>query len=70
MSTKDMIGTVRWFDTKKAMALFKTKKVKAFWFTNYRAILIDGFKNLTDGKQYPLCRLKGWQAAEVELIEQ
>ena len=64
-------GTVKWFNTEKGYG-FLLNEAGEDVFVHYRAILIDGFKNLREGQEVTFLQVKsekGWQAAEVEPVD-
>ena len=64
-------GTVRWFDNEKGFGFIQNEQCEDF-FVHYRSIQSDGFKTLAVGQPVLFTQVKGekgWQAAEVELIE-
>ena len=70
MSTKET-GTVKWFDNKKVYG-FALNESGEDVFIHYRSIQQEGFKNLNEGDLVKFVQVKsekGWQAAEVEVLE-
>ena len=64
-------GTVKWFNTEKGYGFILSPEGEDV-FVHYRAILVDGFKNLREGQEVSYLQVKsekGWQAAEVELMD-
>lgn len=64
-------GTVKWFNTEKGYGFILSPEGEDV-FVHYRAILVDGFKNLREGQEVSYLQVKsekGWQAAEVELLD-
>ena len=64
-------GTVKWFDTAKGYG-FIINDMGEDVMVHYRSIQMEGFKNLTDGQEVAFLQTKsakGWQAAEVEILE-
>lgn len=62
-------GTVKWFNTEKGYGFILSPEGEDV-FVHYRAIQVDGFKNLREGQVVTFLQIKsekGWQAAEVEL---
>ena len=62
-------GTVKWFNTEKGYGFILNPEGEDV-FVHYRAIQIEGFKNLREGQQVTFLQIKsekGWQAAEVEV---
>lgn len=62
-------GTVKWFNTEKGYGFILSPEGEDV-FVHYRAILVEGFKNLREGQEVNYLQVKsekGWQAAEVEL---
>ncbi len=69
MSTRKQ-GTVKWFNTEKGYGFILSPEGEDV-FVHYRAILVEGFKNLREGQEVSYLQVKsekGWQAAEVELL--
>ena len=65
MSNKSK-GTVRWFDTKKGYGFIQNLAGEDV-MVDYRSILMDGFKNLSEGQVVSFIQTKtekGWQAAK------
>jgi len=65
-------GTVKWFNTEKGYGFILSPEGEDV-FVHYRAILVEGFKNLREGQNVSYLQVKsekGWQAAEVELLDQ
>ena len=70
MQHEKVVGTVKWFNTEKGYGFLLSPEGEDV-FVHYRAILVDGFKNLNEGQQVSYTQVrsdKGWQAAEVELL--
>ena len=70
MSTKES-GTVKWFDNAKGFG-FTVNESGEDVFIHYRAIMGEGFKTLAEGQTIEFVQVKsekGWQAAEVEVLE-
>ena len=64
-------GTVKWFDTKKGYGFIVNQDGEDV-MVHYRSILGDGYKTLKEGQPVDFIQTKsekGWQAAEVELLE-
>ena len=64
-------GTVKWFNTEKGYGFILSPEGEDV-FVHYRAILVEGFKNLREGQNVSYLQVKsekGWQAAEVELLD-
>lgn len=64
-------GTVKWFNTEKGYGFILSPEGEDV-FVHYRAILVEGFKNLREGQLVSYLQVKsekGWQAAEVELLD-
>lgn len=64
-------GTVKWFNTEKGYGFILSPEGEDV-FVHYRAILLEGFKNLREGQSVTYLQVKsekGWQAAEVEVAE-
>lgn len=64
-------GTVKWFNTEKGYGFILSPEGEDV-FVHYRAILLEGFKNLREGQVVTYLQVKsekGWQAAEVEVAE-
>ncbi len=62
-------GTVKWFNTEKGYGFILNPEGEDV-FVHYRAIQIEGFKNLREGQVVTFLQIKsekGWQAAEVEV---
>lgn len=70
MSDK-LIGTVKWFDNAKGYG-FIVNEDNEDVMVHYRSIHADGYKSLSQGQQVEFFQLKsekGWQAAEVSVLE-
>ena len=70
MSTKES-GTVKWFDNAKGFG-FAVNESGEDVFIHYRAIMGEGFKTLAEGQTIEFVQVKsekGWQAAEVSVLE-
>ena len=71
MSTKES-GTVKWFDNAKGFG-FAVNESGEDVFIHYRAIMGDRhYKTLAEGQRVEFVQVKsekGWQAAEVTLLE-
>ena len=71
MSTKES-GTVKWFDNAKGFG-FAVNESGEDVFIHYRAIMSDqDYKTLAEGQRVEFVQVKsekGWQAAEVEVLE-
>ena len=70
MSNKSQ-GTVKWFNTEKGYGFIVNEDGEDV-MVHYRAIQAEGFKNLSEGQVVSFIQTKsekGWQAAEVELLE-
>ena len=71
MSTKES-GTVKWFDNAKGFG-FAVIESGEDVFIHYRAIMSDQeYKTLAEGQRVEFVQVKsekGWQAAEVEVLE-
>lgn len=66
-------GTVKWFNTEKGFGFILNESGEDV-FVHYRAIQPDteGYKSLREGESVEFIQVesaKGWQAAEVELLE-
>lgn len=64
-------GTVKWFNTEKGYGFILSPEGEDV-FVHYRAILLEGFKNLREGQNVTYLQVKsekGWQAAEVEVAD-
>ena len=64
-------GTVKWFDNKKGYG-FAINESGEDVFIHYRAIMGEGFKTLAEGQRVEFVQVKsnkGWQGAEVEVLE-
>lgn len=64
-------GTVKWFNTEKGYGFILSPEGEDV-FVHYRAILLEGFKNLREGQNVSYLQVKsekGWQAAEVEVAD-
>ena len=71
MSNDTSTGTVKWFDTAKGYG-FIVNESGEDCMVHYRAIQMDGFKNLTEGQPVKFKQIrseKGWQAVEVMPLE-
>ena len=74
MSTKEQqkqTGTIKWFKNDKGFG-FAVNEAGEDVFIHYREIVGDGFKTLATGQRIEFTQVrtdKGWQAAEVELLE-
>ena len=65
------IGTVRWFNAPKGYGFIDTDSGDEV-FVHHRAIQADGYRTLATGQQVEFIQTKsekGWQAAEVVLLE-
>lgn len=65
-----VIGTVKWFNTEKGYGFILSPEGEDV-FCHYRSIQAEGFKNLMEGQTVEYLQTKsekGWQAAEVEII--
>ena len=72
MQYEKTVGTVKWFSTEKSYGFILSPEGEDV-FVHYRAILVDGFKNLQEGQKVRYIQVKsdkGWQAAEVELLHE
>lgn len=72
MSNSKSIGTVKWFNTEKGYG-FIINEAGEDVMVHYSSIMQEGFKNLAEGQQVAFVQVrseKGWQAAEVELLEE
>ena len=71
MSSKSH-GTVKWFDNAKGYG-FAVSESGEDVFIHYRAIMSDqDYKTLAEGQRISFVRVKsekGWQAAEVSVLE-
>ena len=71
MSTKES-GTVKWFNNAKGFG-FAVNQSGEDVFIHYRAIMGDKqYKTLAEGQRVEFVQVKsekGWQAAEVEVLE-
>ena len=71
MSSKSH-GTVKWFDNAKGYG-FAVSESGEDVFIHYRAIMSDqDYKTLAEGQQVSFVQVKsekGWQGAEVEVLE-
>ena len=71
MSTKES-GTVKWFNNEKGYG-FAVNESGEDVFIHYRAIMGDAtYKTLAEGQRVEFTQVrseKGWQAAEVEVLE-
>ena len=64
-------GTVKWFNTEKGYGFIINEQGEDV-MVHYRSIQMDGFKNLSEGQDVAFIQTKsakGWQAAEVEVLE-
>ena len=64
-------GTIKWFNTKQGFG-FAVNESGEDVFIHYRSIQQEGFKNLNEGDLVKFVQVKsekGWQAAEVEVLE-
>ena len=71
MSTP-ITGTVKWFNTEKGYGFILSPECEDV-FVHYRAIMVEGFKNLHEGQQVEYLQVqseKGWQAAEVDRLSE
>ena len=62
------IGTVKWFDNAKGYGFIVNDNGEDV-FVHYRAIMGEGYKQLSEGEEVQYLQVKsekGWQAAEVE----
>jgi len=65
------VGTVKWFDQKKSFGFIINESGEDV-MVYYTAIQMDGYKTLKEGQQVEFIQTKsekGWQAAEVEILE-
>jgi len=65
-------GVVKWFNTKKGYGFIIGPNGEDV-FVHYRSILVEGFKDLKEGQEVSYLQIKaekGWQAAEVQVVEQ
>lgn len=70
MSSKQ-IGIVKWFNTEKGYG-FIINEAGEDCMVHYRAILMEGFKNLHEGQEVSFKQARserGWQALEVEVLD-
>ena len=70
--TDRQIGTVKWFDNKKGYGFIRGEASDEDIFVHYREIRGDGFRTLTEGQRVEFVQVKsekGWQAAEVTVLE-
>ena len=70
MSSKSK-GIIKWFNTKQGFG-FAVNESGEDVFIHYRSIQQEGFKNLHEGDVVEFVQVKsekGWQAAEVEVME-
>jgi len=64
-------GTIKWFNNDKGYG-FAVNETGEDVFIHYRAIMAEGYKTLAEGQVVSFIQVqseKGWQAAEVELLE-
>ncbi len=64
-------GTVKWFDNAKGYGFIINPDGEDV-FVHYRSIQGDGYKTLSEGQEVTFTATrgeKGWQAAEVALVE-
>jgi len=64
-------GTIKWFNNDKGYG-FAVNETGDDVFIHYRAIMAEGYKTLAEGQVVSFIQVqseKGWQAAEVELLE-
>ena len=64
-------GTVKWFNTEKGYGFILNPEGEDV-FVHYRSIQVEGFKNLREGQDVTFLQIKsekGWQAAEVQIVE-
>ena len=70
MQHEKVVGTVKWFNTEKGYGFILSPEGEDV-FVHYRAIMVEGFKDLDEGQEVSYLQVrndKGWQAAEVELV--
>ena len=64
-------GTIKWFNNDKGYG-FAVNETGEDVFIHYRAIMAEGYKTLAAGQSVSFIQVKsekGWQAAEVEVLE-
>ena len=64
LSSNKKTGTVKFFDTKRGFGFITSDDIDGDIFVQYRSILIDGFKNLSEGQRVMFTQVKsekGWQ---------
>lgn len=65
-------GTVKWFNAPKGYGFIVNESGEDV-FVHYRAIMEEGYRQLAEGEQVSFIQVKsekGWQAAEVERVEE
>lgn len=65
------IGTVKWFNDAQGFGFIVNENGEDV-FVHHRSIQMDGYKTLKEGQQVEFLQTKsekGWQAAEVVMIE-
>ena len=70
MSSKSE-GTVKWFDNAKGYG-FALNEAGEDVFIHYRSSQAEGYETLAEGQKISFTQVKsekGWQAAEVEVLE-
>jgi len=71
MSNERMTGTVKWFDNAKGYGFIENEQ-DGDAMVHYRSIQMEGYKTLKEGQEVTFRQVrseKGWQAAEVEVLE-
>ena len=64
-------GTIKWFKNDKGFG-FAVNEAGEDVFIHYSAILAEGYKTLAEGQSVSFIQVKsekGWQGAEVEVLE-
>lgn len=60
-------GTVKWFDTKKGYGFIQCDTGKDV-FVHYKAILSEGYKNLSEGQRVEFKIIKGAKGLQAESV--
>lgn len=72
-SVSKVRGVVKWFNDKKGWGFIADDETGEDVFVHYRSIQQDGFKTLREGQVVDYLRVrsdKGWQSAELEIVEE
>ena len=69
--SKDLMGTVKWFDEKKGFGFLRTETIESDVFVHYKHILVDGYRTLLKNELVifePATTSKGIMATKVRKI--